>query len=222
MQRLTITEENYLKAIFKITERAHKGASTNAVAEELNTRAASVTDMLRKLSDKQLIHYKKYQGVTLTEEGRLTALSIVRRHRLWEVFLVKKLNFGWDEIHDIAEELEHVSDPTFIRRLAEYLGNPTADPHGDPIPTESGELPETDQILLSRLAVGEKALVIAVFEHSPAFLQYLDQVNLNLGKHIEVAEKMEFDQSMRIVFADGRSLRISREVAGSIFVKRQP
>lgn len=222
MQRLTITEENYLKAIYKITDREHKGASTNAVAEELNTRAASVTDMLRKLSEKELIHYKKYQGVTLTEEGRLTALSIVRRHRLWEVFLVKKLNFGWDEIHDIAEELEHVSDPTFIRRLAEYLGNPTADPHGDPIPTESGELPETDQILLSRLAIGEKALVIAVFEHSPAFLQYLDQVNLNLGKQIEVAEKMEFDQSMRIVFADGRSLRISREVAGSIFVKRQP
>ncbi|MFN3529851.1 MAG: metal-dependent transcriptional regulator [Bacteroidia bacterium] len=221
MQRLTITEENYLKAIYKITDRETKGASTNAIAEVLETRAASVTDMLRKLSEKELIYYKKYQGVTLTETGRLTALSIVRRHRLWEVFLVQKLNFGWDEIHEIAEELEHVSDPKFIRRLAEYLGNPSADPHGDPIPTESGELPESDQILLSRLELGDKGLVIAVFEHSPAFLQYLDQVNLNLGKRIEVIDKMAYDQSMQLRFTDGRELQISREIAGNIYVKKQ-
>ena len=221
MLRLSITEENYLKAIYKITSRELKGASTNAIADELSTRAASVTDMLRKLSDKQLIHYKKYQGVTLTEQGRLTALSIVRRHRLWEVFLVQKLHFGWDEIHDIAEELEHVSDPRFINRLAEYLGNPTADPHGDPIPTEAGELPTNNQVLLAKLEVGEQAEVMAVFEHSTAFLQYLDQVELNLGKHITVLEKLEFDQSMRVRFGDGRELQISREVAQSIFVKRQ-
>lgn len=220
MQRLSITEENYLKAIYKITDREGKGASTNAIAESLQTKAASVSDMLRKLSEKELIHYKKYQGVTLTENGRLTALSIVRRHRLWEVFLVQKLNFGWDEIHEIAEELEHVSDPKFIRRLAEYLGNPTSDPHGDPIPTEAGELPESDQILLSRLQANDQALVIAVFEHSPAFLQYLDQVNLNLGKRIEVLTTHAFDQSMELRFADGRQLQISKEVANSIFVKR--
>jgi DtxR family Mn-dependent transcriptional regulator len=220
MQRLSITEENYLKTIYKITDREGKGASTNAIAEGMHTKAASVSDMLRKLSEKGFIHYKKYQGVTLTEQGRLTALSIVRRHRLWEVFLVQKLNFGWDEIHEIAEELEHVSDPKFIRRLAEYLGNPNADPHGDPIPTETGELPNTDQILLSRLQPSDKAMVIAVFEHSPAFLQYLDQVNLNLGKCIEVLNVHAFDQSMELSFVDGRKLQISKEVANSIFVKR--
>ena len=134
--------------------------------------------------------------------------------------MVKKLHFGWDEIHDIAEELEHVSDPRFINRLAEYLGNPTADPHGDPIPTEAGELPTNNQVLLAKLEVGEQAEVMAVFEHSTAFLQYLDQVELNLGKSITVLEKLEFDQSMRVRFGNGRELQISREVARSIFVKR--
>lgn len=219
MQRLSITEENYLKAIYKISQREAAGAATNAIAEELNTRAASVSDMLRKLGEKGLIDYKKYQGVHLTEEGRLTALSIVRRHRLWEVFLVQKLHFGWDEIHDIAEELEHVSDPRFINRLAEYLGNPTADPHGDPIPTESGEMPANEQVLLGSLQPGDEARVMAVHEHSASFLQYLDQVNLNLGKSVRVVEKLDFDQSMQLLLADGRHLHISREVANSIFVK---
>ncbi len=218
--RLSSTEENYLKAIYKLTEHDVQGASTNAIAEQLQTRAASVTDMLKKLAAKQLIDYKKYQGVTLTADGRLTALSIIRRHRLWEVFLVQKLNFGWDEIHDIAEELEHVSEPKLIQRLDNFLGNPTSDPHGDLIPSASGELPETNQILLNKLAVGDTAMVIAVFEHDPKFLQYLDEVNLNLGKQITVLKKVDFDDSMTIRFANGRELVVSKQVSSSIFVQK--
>lgn len=220
--RLSSTEENYLKAIYKLTEHENQGASTNAIAEQLQTRAASVTDMLKKLSAKLLIDYKKYQGVTLTEAGRLTALSIIRRHRLWEVFLVQKLNFGWDEIHDIAEELEHVSAPKLIQRLDNYLGNPTSDPHGDLIPSDSGELPQTNQILLNKLGIGDSGMVIAVFEHDPKFLQYLDDVNLNLGKKITVLKRVDFDDSMTILFADGRELVVSRQVSSSIFVQKQP
>lgn len=219
--RLSITEENYLKAIYKLTEHSQAGASTNAIAAELQTRAASVTDMIKKLALKKLVDYKKYQGVELTDNGRLTALSIIRRHRLWEVFLVQKLNFGWDEIHAIAEELEHVSEPSLIQRLDDYLGNPTADPHGDLIPSAQGILPKTDQILLSKLAVGDKAMVIAVFEHDPRFLQYLDEVNLNLGKQIELLARHDFDNSRRIRFADGRELQLSEQVSNSIFVKKQ-
>lgn len=220
--RLSSTEENYLKAIYKLTEHDAQGASTNAIAEQLQTRAASVTDMLKKLSAKLLIDYKKYQGVTLTVEGRLTALSIIRRHRLWEVFLVQKLNFGWDEIHDIAEELEHVSEPKLIQRLDNFLGNPTSDPHGDLIPSASGELPETNQILLNKLGIGDSGMVIAVFEHDPKFLQYLDEVNLNLGKQIRVLKRVDFDDSMTISFADGRELVVSKQVSSSIFVQKNP
>lgn len=218
--RLSSTEENYLKAIYKLTEHDAQGASTNAIAEQLQTRAASVTDMLKKLSAKLLIDYKKYQGVTLTVDGRLTALSIIRRHRLWEVFLVQKLNFGWDEIHDIAEELEHVSEPKLIQRLDNFLGNPTSDPHGDLIPSASGELPETNQILLNKLGIGDSGMVIAVFEHDPKFLQYLDEVNLNLGKQITVLKRVDFDDSMTISFADGRELVVSKQVSSSIFVQK--
>jgi DtxR family Mn-dependent transcriptional regulator len=220
--RLSSTEENYLKAIYKLTEHDVQGASTNAIAEQLQTRAASVTDMLKKLSAKLLIDYKKYQGVTLTAAGRLTALSIIRRHRLWEVFLVQKLNFGWDEIHDIAEELEHVSEPKLIQRLDNFLGNPTSDPHGDLIPSASGELPETNQILLNKLGIGDSGMVIAVFEHDPKFLQYLDEVNLNLGKQISVRKRVDFDDSMTISFADGRELVVSKQVSSSIFVQKNP
>jgi DtxR family Mn-dependent transcriptional regulator len=218
--RLSSTEENYLKAIYKLTEHDLQGASTNAIAEQLQTRAASVTDMLKKLAAKLLIDYKKYQGVTLTPVGRLTALSIIRRHRLWEVFLVQKLNFGWDEIHEIAEELEHVSEPKLIQRLDDYLGNPTSDPHGDLIPSASGELPQTNQILLNKLGIGDRGMVIAVFEHDPKFLQYLDEVNLNLGKQIKVLKRVDFDGSMTIGFADGRELVVSKQVSSSIFVQK--
>ena len=131
---LSFTEENDIKAIYALTKHQDKGAATTKISEELNTKASSVTDMLGKLADKKLISHKKYQGATLTKTGLETALRIVRKHRLWEVFLVDKLHFKWDEVHDIAEQLEHIQSKELVDRLDKYLGYPKLDPHGDPIP----------------------------------------------------------------------------------------
>ena len=136
----SFTEENYLKAIYHLSTGNNSVVSTNQIAEITNTKAASVTDMLKKLAEKKLINYIKYQGVTLTEAGKNAAVNIVRKHRLWEVFLVEKLGFKWDEVHDIAEELEHINSESLINRLDDFLGNPAADPHGDPIPDRSGTI----------------------------------------------------------------------------------
>lgn len=147
----TKTEENYLKAIFHLEEENHKMVSTNAIAEKLQTKASSVTDMIKKLAEKQLAHYIKYQGVTLTEKGKETAIEIVRKHRLWEVFLVEKLNFSWDEVHEVAEQLEHIKSKKLIQQLDLFLGSPTSDPHGDPIPDANGNMLTEQKILLSNL-----------------------------------------------------------------------
>ena len=177
----SFTEENYLKTIYYLANRQQGEVSTNALAEMTATKAASVTDMLRKLADKQLIHYKKYQGVRLTEEGERLALQIIRRHRLWEVFLVQKLGFGWDEVHEIAEELEHIRSEELVVRLDTYLGHPQFDPHGDPIPTPAGQMPEMGYRKLSDVAAGEDVCLMAVLEHSTEFLQHLDHSHLTLG-----------------------------------------
>jgi DtxR family transcriptional regulator, Mn-dependent transcriptional regulator len=130
----TLSEENYLKAIYHLSKEEDESVSTNALAERLETTAASVSDMLKKLAKKELIEYKKYQGVNISEKGKRVALQIIRKHRLWEVFLVEKLSFNWDEVHEIAEQLEHIDSPTLVKRLDEFLGYPKFDPHGDPIP----------------------------------------------------------------------------------------
>ncbi|WP_317172245.1 metal-dependent transcriptional regulator [Hymenobacter sp. BRD67] len=138
---MTITEENYLKTIYKLAEvEPGQGVSTNRIAAALVTRAASVTDMLRRLAEKGLLEYEKYRGVRLTPEGRRLALLTVRKHRLWEVFLVQQLGFSWDEVHEVAEELEHVQSPLLMQRLDAFLNFPTLDPHGDPIPAEDGAM----------------------------------------------------------------------------------
>ena len=139
---MTFSEENYLKTIYHLTIISDSEISTNAIAEKMETKASSVTDMLKKLAEKDLVDYKKYQGVSLTEKGKLSAKMIVRKHRLWEVFLVEKLDFSWDEVHDIAEQLEHIKSEKLINKLDDFLGNPTEDPHGDPIPDKNGKLPK--------------------------------------------------------------------------------
>lgn len=155
----TYSEENYIKTIFHLEQKALEGVSTNAIAEQMDTKASSVTDMIKKLSEKGVINYVKYQGVTLTQEGRKTALSIIRKHRLWEVFLVETLDFSWDEVHEIAEQLEHIHSEKLIDRLDKLLDFPKYDPHGDPIPTKDGTFSERDKILLSELTVGEGGFV---------------------------------------------------------------
>lgn len=215
---MTFSEENYLKAIYHLTVVSTSGVSTNAIAEVMETKASSVTDMLKKLAEKDLINYKKYQGVTLTDKGKLAAKMIVRKHRLWEVFLVEKLDFSWDEVHDIAEQLEHIKSEKLINKLDNFLGNPTEDPHGDPIPNAQGQLPKIEKQLLSDLSEGQKGICVGVKDTSSEFLKYLDKQGISLGSSIEIIGKESFDLSLRIK-VDNNPLNISNKIASNLFVK---
>ena len=212
----SFTEENYLKAIYKLS--AEEAATTNAIAEELNTKAASVTDMLRKLSEKKLITYIKYQGVSLTEKGRKVAVLTVRKHRLWEVFLHDKLAFGWDEVHDIAEQLEHIHSDVLIDKLDAFLNYPSVDPHGDPIPRKDGTIKDAKLKVLSDIAEGKRVIMSGVKEHAPVFLQYLEKTGLLLGTSIQVEEIVAFDGSVQLTLGKNTRIQISKEVAKNILV----
>ena len=168
----TLTEENYLKAIYHISQKSNAEVSTNAIAEKIEAKASSVTDMLKKLADKNLITYIKYKGVTVTEKGRLTAVDIIRKNRLWEVFLVDKLNFTWDEVHDVAEQLEHIKSPKLISELDAFIDSPTHDPHGDPIPDKNGKIQRTNKILLYNTEIGKAYTCVGVIDSSSDFLKY--------------------------------------------------
>jgi len=215
---MTFSEENYLKTIYHLTNLSDSEVSTNAISEMMETKASSVTDMLKKLAEKDLVNYKKYQGVSLTEEGKLLAKMIVRKHRLWEVFLVDKLNFAWDEVHDIAEQLEHIKSEQLINKLDDFLGNPTEDPHGDPIPDAQGRMVKTDKQLLSDLVVNQTGICVGVKDSSADFLKYLDKQGIALGSKIEIMAKETFDLSIKIK-VDFKDLTISNKIASNLFVK---
>jgi DtxR family Mn-dependent transcriptional regulator len=215
----TLSEENYLKAIYHLESDSKKGISTNAIAKSLETKASSVTDMIKKLSEKEVVLYVKYQGVTLTEYGRKTAANIVRKHRLWEVFLVEKLNFSWDEVHDVAEQLEHIKSPKLINQLDALLGFPTHDPHGDPIPDKEGNVNTVDKILLSTFKKDESGVCVGVNDSSSEFLRFLDKKKITLGKKITVLEKEDFDDSLSIEI-DGEKLSISKKIANNLYIKK--
>lgn len=217
---MTTSEENYIKVIYHLSHVSPKGVNTNAIAGMLDTKASSVTDMLKKLSEKELVSYQKYQGVTLTEKGFLSAKMIVRKHRLWEVFLVDKLNFSWDEVHEIAEELEHIKSEKLIDKLDEFLGFPSFDPHGDPIPNAKGELVKIDKFLLSDAALNVDYLCVGVKNSSVEFLQYLDKQNISLGSTIKVISREEFDSSLTIILNE-KTISISNKIAENLFVKKQ-
>ncbi len=221
MHNLSHTEENYLKAIFKISERSGSTASTNAIARLLHTSAASVTDMIKRLSEKDLINYEKYKGVTLTPEGSDIAKLLIRKHRLWEVFLVEKLHFSWDKVHDIAEQLEHIRSKELIGRLEEYLGFPKFDPHGDPIPDAEGNFTFRKQLLLHELAPGDTGVIVGVQDHAPDFLQYLDHSKLVLGAEVTVLEHFSYDESMRILINGATEQALSKKVSQNIFVQKK-
>lgn len=215
---LSFTEENYIKAIYKLSLEGDGAVSTNAIAEVMQTKAASVSDMLRRLNEKEIINYVKYRGVTLTDSGKKTALQLVRKHRLWEVFLVDKLKFNWDEVHEVAEELEHITSELMIRRLDEFLGFPKYDPHGDPIPTEDGHMAVKQQVLLAELEPGQAGIVMGVKDSQPLFLQYLDKVGIYLGAKIKVTDKVPYDNSLEINLDNKKQLSVSSEVSKNIFV----
>jgi DtxR family Mn-dependent transcriptional regulator len=212
----TLAEENYLKAIFHLSLNAFN-VSTNQLAASLNTKASSVTDMLKKLADKALINYTPYQGVTLTADGEKIALNIIRKHRLWEFFLVEKLDFKWDQVHEMAEELEHISSTELIDRLDKFMGYPKYDPHGDPIPDINGNFKQHNLKPVSAFKVNECGVVSGVRDHSPAFLQYLEKQGLTIGKQITIKEVIEFDHSM-ILQVQHNTVQISREVANNLLI----
>lgn len=212
------TRENYLKAIYKLLEKNPQGVSTNAIAEHLDTKAATVTDMLKKLALQKLINYKKYYGVTLTPSGKKAALMIVRSHRLWELFLVKKLKFGWDEVHEVAEQMEHVQSELLISRLDEFLDYPRFDPHGDPIPDEDGKIIQHRFFNLSQFETGKASILSGVVDHSDLFLRYLDQTGLQLGQEIKILKVEPYDQSMEILINKKIKVIISPEVARNLLV----
>ncbi len=216
---MTYSEENYLKVIYHLSASAAKGSiTTNAIAAEMESKPSSVTDMMQKLAEKDLVSYKKYQGVSLTDKGRFTALMIVRKHRLWEVFLLEKLDFSWDEVHDVAEQLEHIKSEKLTDKLEEFLDFPTEDPHGDPIPDRHGKLPKMDKKLLSEIPAGKKVMCVGVKDSSPPFLQYLDKQQIALGSGIEVLAKEDFDLSLQLR-VDGKDVTVSNKIAANLFVK---
>jgi len=212
----TLAEENYLKSIYHLSINA-TSVSTNQLAALLNTKASSVTDMLKKLSDKGLINYTPYQGVSLTVAGEKIAVNIIRKHRLWEYFLVEKLDFKWDQVHEMAEEMEHISSNELIDRLDKFMGYPKYDPHGDPIPDCNGLIKVHNLKPVSSIGVNEGGVICGVRDHSKAYLQYLEKQSLVIGKKITVAEIIEFDHSMVLKTEDSR-IQISREVANNLLI----
>ena len=216
---MTQSEENYLKIIYHLSLVFKTEISTNAIADKMETKASSVTDMLKKLSEKELIDYQKYQGVFLTKKGLLMAKSIVRKHRLWEVFLVDKLNFAWDEVHEIAEELEHIKSEKLIEKLDEFLEFPSQDPHGDPIPDKNGNIIKVEKQLLSDLEIDRIGICIGVRDSSVPFLQYLNKQKIALGSKIKVLEKESFDNSMTIEINDFKLL-ISNKIANNLYIRK--
>lgn len=216
---MTHSEENYLKIIYHLSIKTNSHVSTNAIAGVMDSKPSSVTDMVQKLAEKDLVSYKKYQGVSLTEQGRNAAINIIRKHRLWEVFLVEKLHFSWDEVHDIAEQLEHIKSEQLINRLDEFLNFPTEDPHGDPIPNKNGIIPKLTRQLLADAPLNEKLICVGVKDSSSSFLQYLDKQKISLGTALQIIEKEAFDNSLKILI-DQEKITVSHIVANNIFVKQ--
>ncbi len=217
----TQAEENYLKAIYKITQSsADQTVSTKSIADELGTTSASVTDMIKKLTEKSLLSYEKYYGVSLTKEGQKWAIMLLRKHRLWEVFLHDKLGFNWDEVHDVAEQLEHIQSYLLIERLDAFLAYPKFDPHGDPIPNENGNFTYRNQVSLASIKESGKQLtVLGVKRHHADFLKYLDSIHLKPGAQIKILSIQDYDQSIKLKVADREEILITQQVSQDILVK---
>ena len=217
MLNFSTSEENYLKTIFHLQTK-DENVSTNELAEKLQAKPASITDMMKKLKTRKLVNYQPYQGFRLTSEGKKVALGIIRRHRLWEFFLAEKLKFNWDEVHEIAEQMEHVSSKKLIDKLDEYLGYPKFDPHGDPIPDTNGKMETGKQVNLSELPVDKPAKVCFIANQTELLMEHLDQKKINIGASIVVQRKFSYDDSLEIKL-DNKLLTISGQLAKNIFVK---
>lgn len=217
---LSYTEENYLKALLKLSlqHRSKTEAGTNDLASHLGVKPATATDMLKKLKEKKLIDYEKYGKISLTNTGRKSAIEVLRKHRLWETFLYEKLDFTWDEVHEVAEQLEHIQSAELIDRLDKFLGFPTLDPHGDPIPRANGDMPPSAKALLSEIEAGKTCQVAAVRDTSTIFLQYLKQLSIGIGTKIKVLEKIPYDGSLSIQIGKDVKTTVSSKFAESLLV----
>ena len=213
----TTSEENYIKSIYHLQQQTGT-VNTNSLAAEMQTRPASVTDMLKKLKTKKLLQYEKYKGFKLNDNGKKIALNVVRKHRLWEFFLANKLGFEWDKVHAIAEELEHVSSNELIERLEIFLGNPAFDPHGDPIPDSKGKIPQLKQLNLLSLPLHQSATVSSVTNQTPQMLEMLKHYHIIIGTSLQIIKKFEFDRSLEIKVSKKAACIISEQVAKNVFV----
>lgn len=219
---LSYTEENYLKALLKLSFQNEEKpeAGTNEMAAYLGVKPATATDMLKKLKEKELVTYQKYGKILLTDSGRKSGIAILRKHRLWETFLYEKLDFSWDEVHEVAEQLEHIQSAKLVNKLDEFLDFPEFDPHGDPIPKANGEIPLIAKTLLSEVKGGEECKVAAVKDTSTLFLQYLEKLKITIGTNIKVLEVIAFDGSLNIQIEDAEPRSVSMKFAESLFVQR--
>ena len=215
---ITRSEENYLKTIFSVFMQTQNNVSTNEIANLLDTSPASVTEMIKKLQDKNLVIYEKYNGVRLSNEGETKAIAIIRKHRLWETFLVRKLDFSWSEVHDIAEQLEHIKSEKLIDKLDQLLNYPKFDPHGDPIPSKNGVFNYQERISIFEMDVNEEGIIMGVSLDNKDFLDYLTKLKISIGTKIKVIEIIKFDKSMKIEF-DSKTEHISKEIAENILIK---
>lgn len=216
---LSLVEENYLKAIYHLSDAGKSAVSTNALADNMNNKAASVTDMIKRLSGKGVISYEKYHGVNISEKGKRAALKVIRKHRLWETFLVDKLNFNWDEVHEVAEQLEHIQSPLLIEKLDGFLGHPSVDPHGHPIPDKDGKIQEVKQMPLADMQAGRKSAVYSVRDGSPEFLRYLSKIGISIGVSLKILERIEFDGSLEILINNKDKVFISRQASENLLMK---
>jgi DtxR family transcriptional regulator, Mn-dependent transcriptional regulator len=217
--QLSLSEENYLKAIYKIRENGSSRITTNEIASAVSTAPASVTDMIKRLAEKKMVNYERYQGVSLTSHGKKSAIVVIRKHRLWELFLVSKLGFSWSEVHDIAEQLEHIQSEMLVEKLYAFLGKPKWDPHGDPIPDEHGNFHSHKAILLSSAIINQTYVICGVVNHSSDFLKYLDKNGFSIGKKISLKEIASFDRSMKLTIHQEKTAKhISADVAKNILV----
>jgi len=214
------SKENHLKAIFHL-QNEQGVVTTNALAAALKTRPASVTDMLKKLKEQKLLLYERYKGFKLNNEGKKAAIQVIRKHRLWEYFLVKKLQFGWDEVHEIAEELEHISSKKLVDRLDAYLGFPGTDPHGDPIPDSQGRIHLHRQVSLSESPLNKTVQVSGIARQTSEMLELLQHKNIRLGTRLEVKKKFPFDDSLEVKIRNRPAMTISAQVAKNVLVKEE-
>jgi len=218
---LTQAEENYLKAIFKVTEKDRKSANTNSIASILSTSPASVTDMIKRLAGKELVNYQKYKGVSLSPSGNKISTDLIRKHRLWEVFLVEKLAFSWEEVHEIAEQMEHIKSDILIEKLDKYLDYPKFDPHGDPIPNAQGKFTLRNQYALDVLNEGETGILVGVKNHETAFLNFLNDLHIKLGTEFKLLKKIEFDRSIKVLIDNKQELIFQRTITRNLYVKKK-